>query len=78
MNAFIVDRKQYRVKKDYLSCEEILSRAGKLPEDSYTLYFRVSGAQPTRIRKGEKVFLAGIEMARFVTLPLEQTDGAQP
>ena len=55
---------------------ELLALAGKAPVEQFGIYLRVPGTQPQRIGLDEKVDLSSSGVDRFVTLPLDQTEGA--
>lgn len=54
---------------------ELLEFAGKKPAESYAIYLKVKGGQPQRIGLDDKIDLAQPGVERFVTLPLDQTEG---
>ncbi len=49
--------------------------AGKKPVENFALYLKVPGGQPQRIGLDEKVDLREPGTEKFVTLPLDQTEG---
>ena len=49
--------------------------AKKEPPELYAIYLKVKGGQPKRIMPDEKVDLRVPGVDRFVTLPLDQTEG---
>ena len=53
----------------------LLEIAGKIPPEQFALYLKVPGAQPKRIPLDERVDLTKPGVERFVTLPLDQTEG---
>ena len=56
---------------------ELLEFAGKKPPEKYAIYLKVKGGQPQRIQADEKVDLSHPGVERFVTLPLDQTEGLE-
>jgi hypothetical protein len=54
---------------------ELLTRAGKVPVEQYGIYLKHKGAQPQRIQLDETIDLRTTGVERFVTLPLDQTEG---
>ena len=54
---------------------ELLEIAGKKPPEQFAIYLKVKGGQPQRIQADEKVDLRHPGVERFVTLPLDQTEG---
>ena len=57
------------------SGRELLQAAGKTPVEGYAIYIKQPGAQPKRIQLDERVDLTEPGVERFVTLPLDQTEG---
>ena len=56
---------------------ELLELAGKKPPEQFAIYLKVKGGQPQRIEADEKVDLTQPGVERFVTLPLDQTEGLE-
>lgn len=71
----LIDKAQYDVPEPTPSGRELLSIAGKQPPDQFAIYLKLPGQQPKRIGLDEKVDLRGPGVERFVTLPLDQTEG---
>lgn len=55
--------------------QELLIFAKKEPPEQYAIYLKAKGGQPKRIMPDEKVDLRAPGVERFVTLPLDQTEG---
>lgn len=53
----------------------LLQLAGKAPVEQFAIYLRAQGGQPSRIELDEIVDLRKPGVERFVTLPLDQTEG---
>lgn len=53
----------------------LLILAGKNPPEQYAIYLKTKGGQPQRIGPDETVNLREPGVERFVTLPLDQTEG---
>jgi len=70
-----IDKKPYEVHKATPTGLELLTLAGKTPPEQFALYLRNKGSQPQRIGLGDKVDLSEPGVERFVTLPLDQTEG---
>lgn len=70
-----IDKREYEIKDSTPTGRELLTLAGKVPVDQFGLYLRMGGRQPQRIELDEKVDLRGEGVERFVTLPLDQTEG---
>ncbi len=54
---------------------ELLALADKRPVEGYAIYLKVKGGQPQRIDPDQKIDLSQPGVERFVTLPLDQTEG---
>lgn len=70
-----IDKDFVEVPVSRLTGRELLEYAGKKPAENYAIYLKVKGGQPKRIGLEEKVDLSQPGVERFVTLPLDQTDG---
>jgi hypothetical protein len=57
------------------SGRELLQAAKMLPVEGFAIYIKQPGAQPKRIQLDERVDLTQPGVERFVTLPLDQTEG---
>lgn len=53
----------------------LLTLAGKIPTEQFAIYLKVKGGQPQRIELEVEVDLREPGTERFVTLPLDQTEG---
>lgn len=69
-----IDKKPYETSNPQPTGRELLHLAGKVPPEQFGLYLRGKG-QPQRIGLDEKVNLEEPGVERFVTLPLDQTEG---
>ena len=78
------DRQEYKVQidKDFfetpvsrMTGRELLELADKKPAEGYAIYLKVKGGQPQRIDLDQKIDLSQPGVERFVTLPLDQTEG---
>ena len=54
---------------------DLLILAGKNPPEQYAIYLKTKGGQPQRIGLEVTVDLREPGVERFVTLPLDQTEG---
>ena len=70
-----VDKREYEIADPTPTGRELLTLAGKLPVEQFGLYLKVGGQQPKRITLDERVDLRNEGVERFVTLPLDQTEG---
>lgn len=70
-----IDKHIYDVNNPTPTGRELLVVAGKLPPEQFALYQKVAGNQPKRINLDDRVDLREPGTERFVTLPLDQTEG---
>jgi len=72
-----IDKQVYEIDKSDLTGRELLQLAGKLPTDQYALYQKGKGGQPVRVQLDQHVDLTDPGIEKFVTLPLDQTEGRE-
>lgn len=72
-----IDKSHFDVANPTPTGRDLLVLAGKNPPERYGLYLKVRGGQPQRIGLDEKVDLRSPGVEKFVTLPLDQTEGHQ-
>ncbi|WP_439571502.1 multiubiquitin domain-containing protein [Sphingomonas sp.] len=70
-----IDKKEYELSDPTPTGAQLLRLAGKTPVDQFAIYLRQAGQQPRRIPLKEHVDLRTHGVERFVTLPLDQTEG---
>lgn len=71
-----IDKQFYDVKQPTITGRELLELAGKNPPEQFALYLKTkAGGQPVRIALDQTVDLREPGTERFVTLPLDQTEG---
>ncbi len=70
-----IDKVPYEVADPEPTGRQLLELAGKIPVEHFAIYLRMKEGQPQRIRLDEHVDLAKPGVERFVTLPLDQTEG---
>jgi len=71
----LIDKTQYDIPEPMPTGRELLIIAGKQPPEQFAIYLKSPGEQPKRIGLDEKVDLREPGVERFVTLPLDQTEG---
>lgn len=71
-----VDKTQIVVETSTITGREILSRAGKVPPERYRLDQKLVGGRTVKIELTQVVDLTTPGVERFMTLPLDQTEGA--
>jgi len=70
-----IDRQYYVVAAPSLTGRELLQLAGKTPPEQYMLSQKLRGGQTKRIDLDERVDFTTPGVERFMTLPLDQTEG---
>jgi hypothetical protein len=70
-----IDRERYEVCAPTISGRELLQLAGRVPIERFAVYLKRNGGATERIGVDERVDLCGPGVERFVTLPLDQTEG---
>lgn len=70
-----IDKHFFEVRNPTPTGRDLLIIAGKVPPDQFAIYLKTKGSQPQRIGLDEKVDLREPGVERFVTLPLDQTEG---
>jgi hypothetical protein len=70
-----VDKAIYRVKQPEMTGRAILELAGKVPPESYRLRQKFRNGEMHTIELDTKVDFRAPGLERFVTIPLENTEG---
>lgn len=70
-----IDKKKYEVAVTSLTGKELLELAGKLPVERYMIFQKFCGGQTKQIELNEKADFTTPGVERFMTLPLDQTEG---
>ncbi len=70
-----IDKDIFEAPVSQMTGRELLDLAGKKPAEGYAIYLKVKGGQPQRIELDQKIDLNKPDAERFVTLPLDQTEG---
>lgn len=70
-----VDRENYIVEKECMTGKEILQLAGKLPVEKYQLNEKLNKGTVRKIGYDETVCFTEPGIERFMTLPLDSTEG---
>ena len=71
----LIDKALYTFQHPLVTGRDLLAKAGKSPVEQYAIYIKEPGATPKRVGLDERVDLAAPGLERFVTLPLDQTEG---
>jgi hypothetical protein len=72
-----IDKGHYELTNPTPTGRDLLTLASKAPAEQFGIYLKVPNAQPQRIGLDEKVDLHSPGVDRFVTLPLDQTEGRE-
>lgn len=70
-----IDRELYIFDQEMVTGRELLEKAGKTPYDHFMISQKLKKGQVRRIGYDEKVDLTTPGVERFITLPLDQTEG---
>jgi len=70
-----VDKAHYKVEVEYLTGREILEIAEKRPVERFQLNQKLHGGVVKKIAHDEKVCFSHPGIERFMTIPLDQTEG---
>ncbi len=73
-----IDKTRYVVQTDQMTGRELLQLADKTPPERYALYLRLRGGQKRRVQLAETVSFRTPGIERFLTIPLDQTEGDGP
>ena len=74
-NRIQIDKDSFEVPTPLMTGRELLELAGKKPPENFAIYLKVKGGEPERINLDEKIDLSPPGVERFLTLPLDQTEG---
>ncbi|WP_233129796.1 multiubiquitin domain-containing protein [Domibacillus epiphyticus] len=72
---FRVDKIMVVSETRFLTGRNILIKAGLVPPDNYRLDMKLKGGSTRKIELDEEVDFATPGLERFLTLPLDQTEG---
>ena len=72
---FTVNGQPFVVEKSEVTGREVLTIAGLLPAEEYTLRVKLAGGKPEKVGLNEKVDLRRKGIEKFKALPRDQTEG---
>lgn len=72
-----IDREHYEVDAECMTGRELLNLAGKKPPEKFQINQKLHGGKVTKIGLDEKVCFTTPGIEKFMTLPLDQTEGEQ-
>lgn len=70
-----VNGEQYVISDANPTGREVLTLAGLLPPENYTLRVKVAGKPPQKVGLDEKIDLRQLGVEKFKALPRDQTEG---
>lgn len=70
-----IDKEQFVVSVDHMTGAEILGLVGKTP-NTYRLDMKLHGGATQKIEATQVVYFTAPGIEKFMTLPLDQTEGA--
>lgn len=70
-----IDKTMHEWPQPIITGRDLLNLAKKQPVEQFAVYQKVPGAQPQRIQLDDKVDLREPGREKFLTLPLDQTEG---
>ncbi len=70
-----IDKQQYVVEVPFLTGRQLLQLAQKTPPERYRIYQKLSSGHKENIGLDEKADFTRPGVERFMTLPLDQTEG---
>lgn len=74
-NKVQIDKDYFEAPTPLMTGRELLELAGKKPPEDFAIYLKVKGGRPERVDLDEKIDLSRAGVERFLTLPLDQTEG---
>lgn len=72
-----IDKQKYVVEKTAMTGLELLTLAGKTPATSFMISQKLNGGEAKKLGYDEKADFTQPGVERFMTLPLDQTDGGR-
>jgi hypothetical protein len=70
-----IDKALYKVDQECMNGKEILEVAGKVPVERFQLNVKKKGGEVKKVNYDEKVCFSQPGIERFMTIPLDQTEG---
>ncbi len=72
-----IDKNQYVVEVSAMTGRELLNLAGKTPATNFMISQKLQGGEAKKLGYDEKADFTQPGVERFMTLPLDQTDGGR-
>jgi len=73
-----IDKEHYVLDVPEMTGRDLLNLAGKIPPERFALYQKLHGGQPKKVELDEIADFRTPGVERFMTLPLDQTEGGEP
>lgn len=70
-----IDKEKYVVNSSDITGKQLLALAGKTPTERYAIYQQLKGGKTLKIEETMVIDLCAPGVERFMTLPLDQTEG---
>jgi len=70
-----IDKEKHVVDVPEMTGRQLLELAGKHPSEQYAIFQRIKGGQTIKIELDQTVDFRTPGIERFMTLPLDQTEG---
>ncbi|RJQ24663.1 hypothetical protein C4565_09455 [Candidatus Parcubacteria bacterium] len=70
-----IDKEKYVVDSSDITGKQLLELAGKIPTERYAIYQQLKGGKTLKVEETMAVDLCAPGVERFMTLPLDQTEG---
>lgn len=70
-----IDKALYKVEFECMTGGEILEVAGKTPVERFQLNIKKKGGEVKKVNYDEKICFSQPGIERFMTIPLDQTEG---
>ncbi|MCH8902857.1 MAG: multiubiquitin domain-containing protein, partial [Bacteroidetes bacterium] len=70
-----IDRESFIVDSECLTGRQLLELAGKTPIERYQINQKLRGGEIKKIQYDEEICFTTPGVERFMTLPLDQTEG---
>ncbi len=70
-----IDKALYKVDQECMTGKEILEVAGKIPVERFQLNIKKKAGEVKKVSYDEKICFCEPGIERFMTIPLDQTEG---
>ena len=70
-----IDKEKYEVESSSLTGRQLLELAGKIPPENYMIHQKLKGGETKKIELDMLADFTEPGVERFMTIPLDQTEG---